>query len=55
MQQKNTLQEITFEQLKDVVGGSTSTSTCTKTETTKCNKRGTRCTTTTVEVCVKKP
>ena len=52
MQQKNTLQELTPDQIQHVSGGSTTT--CTKTSTTRCNRRGTRCTTVSVEVCVEK-
>lgn len=57
MQQENTIHELTYEQIQHVSGGSTSTSTCTKTSTTICNRRGTRCVTASIEVCteVKKP
>jgi len=53
MKNIKSIQEVEFYQLKKINGGSTTT--CTKTETTRCNSRGTRCTTVSVEVCVKKP
>jgi len=41
-------------QVVQVSGGKTSTTTCTRTETKKCNASGTRCVTVSTEVCVTK-
>ena len=46
------MRELTMNEVQTVTGGTTTT--CTKTETKVCNKNETRCTTLSVEVCVKK-